>query len=67
MSLLRDDKGNMSTMRIIVIMIVLAVLVNWIILNVKAPAGTVVGLDWKELLMIATAVVGKLGQKKLEG
>lgn len=66
LNVFNDDSGNFSTMRVIVVLVVVAVLANWIILNLKAPDGTTINLDWQEIIMVTSAVLGKAGQKFAE-
>ncbi len=65
-TLFKDDAGNLSIMRVLAVMVVFFVMLNWTIANVKAPAGTMIPLNWEELAAVAAAVIAKMGQKAIE-
>lgn len=64
LKLVSDGNGDPSTMRIAVLLIIAAVLGNWIFLTVHT--GTSQPLDWEQVGLILGALSAKAVQSKIE-
>ena len=64
LDLVSDGNGSASTMRVATLLIVIAVLVNWIYLTVHT--GQQQPLDWQEVGLVVGSLAAKAAQVKLE-
>lgn len=59
-----DENGGTSLMRVAVLLVVAAVLFNWVFLTVKS--GTAQTLDWSQVAAVLGSLWVKAQQKKTE-
>lgn len=62
--LFSDDKGNLSSMRILSAFIIVTVVCNWMIFCFKT--GQLISFDYEEIAMLLGVLGGKIGQKAIE-
>ena len=63
-TLIAGTSGDPSTMRVAVLLVLLAVLFNWVFLTVKT--GTEQPLDWEQVSIILGSLFAKVAQYKME-
>jgi hypothetical protein len=61
---LREDNGNMSTMRIVTMFIVFVMMGNWTYFNIVS--GTMTSFSWENLMVIVAPLIAKGYQKSSE-
>ena len=62
---LSEDNGHFSSMRLIVMLIVVVVLFNWTWHNITT--GTLTSFDWQDLMVVIGPLIAKAWQKGKEG
>ena len=64
LELISEDNGNLSCMRIIVMLVVVTMLFNWTYYNMTHDQ--LMAFEWSDLMMLFGVLGGKIVQKKLE-
>lgn len=64
LTIFQDDKGNNSSMRILVFIVVITILINWTIVNIQT--GTITAMPWEQVATIVGSLFAKGYQKANE-
>lgn len=62
-SMLEDNSGGYSTMRVLLVLVVLSVLVVWVSASFRAPSGTIPELPTNVLAFVGSFVAAKAVQR----